>query len=75
MDQELICTVINVPLCFVKDAWSFQYYISSTDENGIWNIIVKLFLIEGKKMTKRLSMQRTQQDTIVKNELGTEPIS
>lgn len=57
----------------VKDAWPFQYYISGSDENGIWNIIVKNGLI-GIIMTKRLSMQKTQQDPIVK-ELDTESTS
>lgn len=69
-----MCTVINVSLCFVKDASSFQYYISCSDENGIWNIIVKTGLIE-KIMTKRLSMQKTQQDAIVKNDPATETVS
>lgn len=73
LDWESVCTVINVLLCFVKDAWPFQYYISGSDENGIWNIIVKNGLI-GIIMTKRLSMQKTQQDPIVK-ELDTESAS
>lgn len=59
LDWELICMVINVLLCFVKDAWSFQYYTSCSDENGIWNMIVKAGLI-GIIMTKKPSMQKTQ---------------
>lgn len=73
LDWESICTVINVLLCFVKDAWPFQYYISCSDENGIWNIIVKNGWI-GIIMTQRLSKQKTQQDPIVK-EVDTEPSS
>lgn len=62
MDQEFICTVINILLCFVKDAWSFQYYVLCSDENGIWNIIMKTSLI-GIIMTKKLSMQKKRKST------------
>jgi hypothetical protein len=43
----------------MKDAWPFQCYISCSDENGIWNIIVKAGLMQGI-MTKRMSMQTNQ---------------
>ena len=66
--------VINVLLCFVKDAWSFQYYISCSDENGIWNIIVKAGLIV-IIMTKKPSMQKTQYEPIMNKEPDTEPAS
>lgn len=74
LEGELICTVINVLLCFVKDAGPFQYYISRSDENRIWNITVKTCLI-GIIMTKRQTMQKTQQDPIVKRKLDTETAS
>lgn len=66
--------VINVLLCFVKDAWSFQFHISCSDENGIWNTIVKAGLI-GIIRTKKPSMQKTQRGPIMNKELDTEPAS
>lgn len=59
LNLEIICLTVNVLLWFMKDSWPFQCYISCSDENGIWNIVVKTGLI-GVIMTKRMSMQTNQ---------------
>lgn len=59
MNLEIICLTVNVLLCFMKDSWPFQCYISCSDENEIWNIDVKTGLI-AVIMTKRMLMQTNQ---------------